>query len=212
MNDRLDDLDRPDNAVPPNLHTLQVKVRELARDVDEVASLPSDLEMQKEAFQDLEQTVRRLRDEVDSEHPPIGSSGDDLSDLAPPVILREAPTDPSTNPDAPAVIDLQTMTDPALERGLALFRRGDYVEARDVFRKVVESTPEDARAWYLEALADGLATGSWTGRPERLVGEGLARERAGNPPTPVIDATLDVVSEDQGRAWLEARRLRLPGR
>ena len=167
--------------------------------------------MQKEAIQDLKQTVQRLRDRTGSAIS-TGDTGDGTTIDLPTIDRPQPPTDAASHPDAPAVIDLQTMTDPALERGLALFRRGDYLEARDIFRKVAEARPEDARAWYLEALADGLTTGSWSGRPERLVGEGLARERAGTPPTSVIDATLADLTDAQGRDWLAARRRGLSSR
>jgi hypothetical protein len=97
---------------------------------------------------------------------------------------------------------------PVLEPGVKLFQAGRYQEAYKTFKDLLEARPEDARVWYLAALAHGLATGEWRGETERLVEQGVAREKAGTPQKPLIDSALDGLTRETGKEWLEFYRRR----
>ena len=204
LNQRIDRMDGSRGEPPSGLRTLQVKVGELAREVDDLAGLPADLGRLEEAIEGLKLQVQAGRA---TDTPPAAPSTPKMTvprDVLPPAARSSA--------NDPAVIDLRTMPEAALRQGMERFRRGEYAEARDVFRKLTEDHPEDARAWYFEALANGLASGSWGGETARLVREGLAREQAGTPSTAAIDGALAGLGEVQGRDWLRAYRSRIARR
>ena len=71
-----------------------------------------------------------------------------------------------------------------------------YGEAYAVFRKLLQSQPDDARLWYYAALSYGLSNGDWGRMTQSMVDEGIAREKAGKPPKSEIDA--DSRRTDQG--------------
>ena len=108
----------------------------------------------------------------------------------------------STN--AEAALEMQAM-DSAVE----LFKAQKYTEARDAFVKLQASTPNDARVWYLAAIANGFATGVWVGETERMVNTGLDHEKAGQPSSGRIDSTLAFLTPNTGKAWLADYRKRI---
>ena len=91
---------------------------------------------------------------------------------------------------------------------MSQFREGKYREAYDVFRKLIQSHPDDARVWYYAALSYGLATGDWGKMTETMVQEGVAREKAGKPPKPEIDSAFAGLTKQTGKEWLDYYRRR----
>ena len=61
LSGRVDELSRPDSATPPGLHTLQNKVGELSRTVDDLASIPEDFRRQQATTQELKEQFALLR-------------------------------------------------------------------------------------------------------------------------------------------------------
>src|SRR5205807_1199574 len=57
----------------------------------------------------------------------------------------------------------------AIDRGIALFKAGQFREASDAFRRLTGTDPDDARVWYYAALSHGIATNQWVGEAVRLV-------------------------------------------
>jgi hypothetical protein len=126
----------------------------------------------------------------------------------------EAPPDPGRSEGlvrrlvTPDPDDADGTADTALERGIDRFKADEFVQARQAFFELLEQQPSDARIWYYAALANGKATGEWKGETERLVLQGVERERAGTPPKTAIDAAIADLVERQGRAWLDYYRRR----
>jgi len=103
---------------------------------------------------------------------------------------------------APGTDPAPETSDPSLDEGEALFRRGKYSDAYAVFRGRLQEHPDDARNWYYAALSYGLATGEWGQMTETMVREGVAREKAGHPARPQIDAAFDNLTRQTGKDWL----------
>lgn len=89
-----------------------------------------------------------------------------------------------------------------LDQAIDLFKKGKFADAKDAFTKLETVTPDDARVWYFAALANGLATSNWKGESERLVTEGMAREKAGKPDKAKIDAAFSNLIAATGKDWL----------
>src|SRR5206468_1960107 len=96
--------------------------------------------------------------------------------------------------------------DPARESAVSLFQEKRYGEAYAVLRKLLQSQPDDARLWYYAALSYGLSKGDWGRITQSMVDEGIAREKAGKPPKPEIDADLAGLSKETGKEWLDFYR------
>ena len=75
------------------------------------------------------------------------------------------------------------------------------------FRKLTDEFPKDARVWYYAALSNGLATNQWRGETERLVNQGVEREKAGSPKAPEIDAVMTDLAP-ASKKWLDFYRQR----
>jgi hypothetical protein len=97
---------------------------------------------------------------------------------------------------------------PDFDEALKLFKDRKYAEARDAFLERTELEPDDARNWYMAALANGFASGEWRGETERMVKEGVDRERAGTPSKAEIDAAVGDLTATTGKDWLAAYRKR----
>jgi predicted Zn-dependent protease len=97
------------------------------------------------------------------------------------------------------------VADAAMGQGVDLFKAGKYKEASDVFRKLTESNPDDARVWYYAALSRGSATKDWGGETTRLVEKGIEREKAGTPDSAKIDSVFTDLNA-AFRPWLDAYR------
>ena len=98
-----------------------------------------------------------------------------------------------------------------MDLGIGLLERGQYATVREVFLRLQVAQPDDARVWYLSALAEGLARGDWDGEARRLAEKGLECERAGRPSTTQIDAALATRTPIKGEDWLASLRRRVIG-
>ena len=84
-----------------------------------------------------------------------------------------------------------------------------YPEARDAFVKLQAASPNDARVWYLAAIANGFATGVWVGETEKMVNTGLDKEKAGQPSSGRVDSTVAFLTPATGKSWLADYRKRI---
>src|SRR5262249_41508582 len=98
--------------------------------------------------------------------------------------------------------------EPAFESGVSLFQEKRYGEAYAVFRKLLQSQPDDARLWYSAALAYGLSTEDWGPMTQTMVEEGVAREKAGKPAKSEIDSAFAGLTKETGKDWLAFYRRR----
>ncbi|MDR3635967.1 MAG: potassium-transporting ATPase subunit KdpC [Isosphaeraceae bacterium] len=93
-----------------------------------------------------------------------------------------------------------------LSAGIAALKEGRFAEASNAFLSLTKSHPEDARSWYLAAVARGLATKQWNGETITLVEKGVAREKAGTPRSDAIDSALSDLTPATGKDWLSHYR------
>ncbi|HWE38709.1 MAG TPA: hypothetical protein VG406_19330 [Isosphaeraceae bacterium] len=206
MDKRIDTLRRPQNETPPVLHTLQFKIGELSRTMDEVANLPSRVRRLENRLDELDERVKTLRTRISTDEDERDEPTTQMPDAVPST-TTPAPV-PASSPPVGADGAMQVKaTDATMELGLGLFGRGQYVQARDLFRRLQRTRPNDARVWYLSALANGMVTGVWDGETKRLVEKGVELERAGNPATAQINSALAAVSPS-ARDWIAFYRKR----
>jgi TolA-binding protein len=95
-----------------------------------------------------------------------------------------------------------------LQAGVDFFQKKNYAEASEIFADLSKAQSDDARVWYYAALSRGLATRDWKGETERLVTQGVDREKAGKPDKSRIDAAFADLTPETGRDWLAFYRRR----
>ena len=95
-----------------------------------------------------------------------------------------------------------------LQPGIELFRQKKYDQASEAFDSLTRTKPDDARVWYFAALSRGLATRDWKGQTEKLVTEGVEREKAGTPEKSQIDSAFADLTAETGKDWLAFYRRR----
>jgi TolA-binding protein len=95
-----------------------------------------------------------------------------------------------------------------LQPGIDLFRQKKYDQASQAFDSLTRTEPDDARVWYFAALSRGLATHDWKGQTEKLVTEGVEREKAGTPEKSQIDSAFANLTAETGKDWLAFYRRR----
>ena len=217
---RIDTLQKPENETPPVVHTLQVQVTELAKEVDQTANLPAKFRRLERRLSSVEQQFKTLRDELPEDESPAAadeSRSADAGSTSP----GEGPAasdsdvgddDSDTSEKDQEGGDNETEADGAeaknvtLDLGAELFQQGKYAQARDVFRRLQRARPHDARVWYFSALANGLVTHAWDSKTARLFEKGIERERAGDPAAERIDAAFADLKPPEARQWLDYYR------
>jgi TolA-binding protein len=95
-----------------------------------------------------------------------------------------------------------------LQAGVDFFQKKNYAKASEIFAGLSKARPDDARVWYYAALSRGLATRDWKGQTERLVTQGVDREKAGKPSKSQIDAAFADLTPETGKDWLAFYRRR----
>ena len=205
---RVESISIPRNTVPPDLGTLQIKMGELTRSVDEIAELPSRSRQMESRLDRLQEEVKGLRERLAAEKDRGGSAAEAATIGA---VERkvETLTSPAPLPSTSVLPADPSSPDDAMAEGIALFKRGLYPQADDIFRKLQLTRPQDARVWYYSALAHGFTTGQWDGDTRRFVVQGAERERAGFPSTSQIDTAFAGLNPAQGKDWLASYRSQL---
>lgn len=218
MSKRLDSMTRPADETPPVFHTLQNKVSELAKEIDNVANLPAQIRTYDNRISDLQEEIKTLREQFSSRDmssvthsatnianraigaqptpPPVSDVSGDVVPT-PPGVGNGAGTNAMGGPDA--TMDLAT----------GLFDQGRYAPSLEIFRRLQRYQPLDARIWYYSALANGLSTNSWDGETRTLVEKGIERERAGTPSASQINSAFANLTVARGKDWLAGYRRRV---
>jgi hypothetical protein len=207
---------------PPEVSALQVRIADLTEATNNLAAMPSKIERLDNRVSELSRMLDSVRDDVASLQtrvsPPITASSRatvrtarDLPAVEPPP--ASTVTSPAPIPDHRGRVDARTDNpEPFISRGAALFRRGRYKEAFGLFSQIGLDHPEDARVWYYAALSNGFSTNNWTNGTVDLVEKGIAREEAGTPRSPTIDAEFRDLTSANGKDWLAAYRKRVKPR
>ena len=177
-------------------------VDELSRKVDSlgsrVNSLPGKVDQDSRKIITLTADMEGMRNEVASLRNNIHTSAEKPSDKG------EEPrtASPSEPPrEIPPPVRL-------LQAGVDFFQKKNYAEASEIFAGLSKAQPDDARVWYYAALSRGLATRDWKGETERLVTQGVDREKAGKPDKSRIDAAFADLTSETGKDWLAFYRRR----
>lgn len=97
----------------------------------------------------------------------------------------------------------------AMEQAVGLFRAKKFNEARDAFRKLQATYPDDARVTYYAALSNGWATGDWQNETVRLVNTAMEQEKSGRPGAAQVDAAFANLTKAEGKEWLDGYRQRI---
>ncbi|MEW4568986.1 hypothetical protein AB1L88_14070 [Tautonia sp. JC769] len=217
LGDRLAELENRIAAVEPTSEVLEGLARQSRNQSEQIDAMADTIDR-------LESDLTSVKDRVDAAGGIGGGllgSGSGRNALDSPLAAgigagseAEAPPDPGQSEGlvrelvTPDPDDADGAADSALEQGIDQFEADEFEEARQTFFELIEQEPGDARIWYYAALANGKATGEWKGETERLVLQGVDRERAGTPPKTAIDATFAGLTERQGSAWLDYYRRR----
>ncbi len=195
---------------PPEIASLQVRLADLTTLTNNLAPLPSKVDGLDHRLADLAAEIQSLRAEASANHPqPSVSNRVDPAILTP----RDPATTPTALPDARRTTPARPPTSLADPRALAavadLYRRGKYKEAREALNPLMTKSPGDARVWYYAALCTGFSTKDWTAAAAQLVRKGIAREEAGTPRAPEIDAEFKDLTTPTGKDWLNGYRKRV---
>ena len=213
LQSRLESIPKP--APAPDLAPLEMKVSQvdrLSRQVEEIGKkldpLSEQLAKTEHRITELDSKLVEVRHEVSAapDSTAVGRGRDTA-------VSRTSRPSSSGDKEAEGAAassgsDKDESVETALESGVSRFREGKYREAYEVFRKLIQSNPDDARVWYYAALSYGLATGDWGKMTETMVQEGVAREKAGKPPKPEIDSAFAGLTKQTGKEWLDFYRRR----
>jgi TolA-binding protein len=222
------------SAPPPDLGPIEQKVAQVDRLSQQVealgktvAPLSEQLEQYRRRLADLSEELDTLRMQgtVARGRMPAGrdrqlglAGGADrpapaagVADRPAPAAGRDAPAraDAVDRPAAaPAETEKGELAGPTLQTAEEQFRAKRYGEAYASFRKLLQGEPDDARLWYYAALAYGLNNRDWGRTTQAMAEEGVAREKAGKPPRPEIDAAFSGLTNETGKDWLGFYRQR----
>jgi TolA-binding protein len=189
----------PSYEPTPDLSDLKTELSELARNHEAYHALPERVNALSERVVAIDKAVTALRSDVMT----LGAQAKRTSGPALALLSTTSRSDLGKPADNPL-----ESSGKALAQGVDLFKKGQYAEARDVFGKLEQSNPDDARVWYFAALANGMASGNWRDETERLAIKGVERERAGTPETARIDAAFADLTTATGKGWLASYRKR----
>jgi TolA-binding protein len=188
----VDDLSRKVDTLGARVNSLPGKVDQDSR---KITTLMADME-------GMRNEVSTLRNDV---HTTISKAEKALS-------RGEKPSEKGEKPRAPTSLEPPLEISPPvsslLQAGVEFFQKKNYAKASEVFAGLTKTQPDDARVWYYAALSRGLAARDWKGETERLVTQGVAREKAGKPDKPRIDAAFADLTPETGKDWLAYYRRR----
>jgi len=207
---RLESVSKSSSA--PELASLEQKVGRvdgLSQQVEalgnKVDPLPQQLAQSQQKLTELNGKLEELRREMAAnarDRAVASSARDDSAGRA------ATPGQGNGAEDTPAPSEKGAANDSAYEAGVSQFRAKHYRDAYVIFRKLVQSQPDDARVWYYAAVSYALSSRDW-GRDAQIMAEqGAEREKAGKPPKPEIDAALAGLTTETGKEWLDFYRRR----
>jgi len=187
-------------------------VDDLSRKVDtlgaRVSSLPGKVDQDSRKITTLMADMEGMRNEVST----LRNNIHTIASAEKPSSRGEKPSDKGEKPKASIPSEppreIAVPVSSLLRAGVELFQKKNYAEASEVFAGLIKTQPDDARVWYYAALSRGLATRDWKGETERLVTQGIAREKAGKPDKPRIDAAFADLTPETGKDWLAYYRRR----
>jgi hypothetical protein len=210
LRSELDRLDRRLDRLEERLSVQSAKP-DLAADLAALKNRQRELIANSESVDALQDKVSQLGKQIAGIEAELRGIHEDLDQLEP-----KGRTSPPKRSAQTGSQSLETIPIPgdeegienALKRGKTLLQGHQFSAADDVFRGMQKAHPEDARVWYFSALARGFKSGDWKDETVRLVETGIQRERAGDPLSEQIDASVKDLPKDLGKDWLASYRKR----
>jgi TolA-binding protein len=194
---QVDRLSRQVEAIEKKVDPLPQKLEQDERRIAELGTKLDDLGKQPTAARDRAPRERDRQVNITGGERPLPAIGGDRASTGDKNESQPPPAGESNPPE-----------EPAIESGVSLFREKRYADAYADFRRLLQTEPDDARLWYYAALSFGLSTGHWERMTQTMVDEGIAREKAGKPSKPEIDAALAGLTTETGKDWLDFYRRR----
>jgi hypothetical protein len=201
-----------EGELKPAVDHLQGEVKDLAKTVEERPSPPNyapQIKAVEDRITDLGKSLADMTDRIDA----IGKKVDGLDPSArfgaiEKQVAEVAGTLAAVKAELAAKLSPLAVASDEMGQAIALFKEGKWGDAKDAFTRLQGVSPDDARVWYFSALANGLASRDWKGESEKLVAEGMAREKAGKPDKAKIDAAFADLTTATGKDWLTFYRTR----
>jgi hypothetical protein len=197
MDDRIKSLSDQCNNLSDQYKQLQARLDAVPKPtpapdlapIEEKVAQVGQLSQHEKKVTELDAKLDELRKEVSAAH-------------------SRAPADRSRDASPVSSEKGESSIDTALGPGVSQFRRARYREAYDVFQKLEQSHPDDARVWYYAALSYGLSSNNWGKTTQSMVEQGVTREKAGQPQKSVIDSAFAGLTKETGKDWLDFYRRR----
>jgi TolA-binding protein len=171
----VDELPKPEPA--PDLKPIEEKVAALAPLTEMAPTLNAKLLEVQDELAAVKADLKAVADRVET-----------MKETAAPA-AAESTTTPMPAPSEPEA-EKPRLAGDEIQAVLAQFKQNQFQPANDELAKLRDQYPSDARVWYLSALANGFATGTWTGETTQLVTKAVELEKAGTPGREAIDAAL----------------------
>ena len=197
--------DRPDYG--PELKMQRERINEIDRTITDLPARFDSINQKLDTLGKIETSNSPSR--IDAVDKRVGDLANAVDSLRTSVVGMRKPSDNSGGSTKLETVNLEGM---AMEQAINLFKANKFTEARDAFKPLQTVFPDDARVWYYSALANGFASGQWLGETERLVNQGLEKEKAGQPNTAKIDADFADLTNNTGREWLAFYRKKIGAR
>ena len=191
---RLDAVPKPTPA--PDLAPIAEKVAQVGQLSQQIEAIGKKLDPLSAQLVESEKKVTELDAKLDELRKEVSAAH------------SRAPADRSRDGSPVSSEKGESSIDTALEPGVSQFRGASYREAYDVFQKLAQSHPDDARVWYYAALSYGLSSNDWGQTTQSMVAQGVTRETSGQPQKSVIDSAFAGLTKETGKDWLDFYRRR----
>ncbi len=171
LKSQVDNLPKP--APAPDLKPIETKLDELAKLPEQLTALSGRLDGTEKTLDDLKGKVEKLQ------------------------------TEPKPAPAAatPSETEKPKLAGEDLTRAANLIKQRQFPQAAADLGKLREQFPQDARVWYLSALASGFKSGDWKGEAIDFANRAVELEKAGSPDHAAIGAALTGLDADATR-WI----------
>ncbi len=204
---KVDGLPKP--TPPADLKPIQAKIDDLTKTFASVEGVSEKLDKIDTQVKSLDSGVKSATDKVSALSADVKKAADAAAkaeaDAAKAMSGAAAAVPAATTaatPTSPAAVkpdEDKTASD--LAQGADLFKAGKYKEADEVFKKLADSSPKDARVYYYAALANGMTTGGWQTSSVKIATTGAELEKSGATKPADVDAAFSGLSADL-KPWL----------
>jgi TolA-binding protein len=205
LQSRLDQLPKP--VTQPDLEPLKQQLTALGNLPGKVETLDKRVDVLPAKIDEHGRKITTMMADIDGVRKQVSSLQTDLGTRGLKVEQPSVKNDErvaETSHEMPR--EIEAPRSGSLKPGVDLFRQKQYDQASEYFSGLTKAYPNDARVWYFAALARGLATREWTGQTEKLVSQGVEREKAGKPEKTEIDSAFSDLKTETGKDWLNYYR------